>query len=518
MRKIKEVLRQDQECGLSDRQIAESCKIGRTTVQEYLARARVSKVAWDKARDMSDDELEKLLFPGNTRSANSQPVPDWQVIHIERKKPGVTLQLLWEEYRANHGDGYGYSRFCDLYHTYVSTIDVRMRQTHKAGDKLFIDYSGKKAEIIDSATGEILHAEIFVAVMGASNYTYIEATMSQSLQDWIGSHVRAFEFFHGTTALLVPDNLRSAISKACRYDPETNPTYAALAEHYGTAVLPARPYEPRDKAKVEGGVLLAQRWILARLRHQRFFSLSELNAAIRKQLESFNERPFKKLPGCRKTAFDEIDRLALRPLPSIPFEFADWKKATVGFDYHVEFDHHYYSAPYQRAHQKIQIRATAQVIEVFHKGERIASHVRSNERGKYTTLKEHMPPQHEFCKWTPGKFLNWALKLGKHILQVVRAVIESKPHPQQAFRACMGILQMGNQVGPERLDAACERALHYKSPRYGTVKNILENGQEYMPLPVSRQLPKLPAHRNIRGPAYFQLTLEGDDDATSTNH
>ncbi len=379
MRKIKEVLRLKQECGLNDRQIAESCSIGRTTVQEYLARARVSQITWNEIKDLADDKLEKLLFPGNMRCPSSQPLPDWEEVHAERRRPGVTLQLLWEEYRESHPDGFSYSRFCDLYHAYVNTIDVRMRQTHKAGDKLFIDYSGKKPEIIDPTTGEVCSAELYVAVMGASNYTYIEATWSQSLQDWIGSHVRAFEFFNGIPALLVPDNLKSAINKACRYDPEENPTYAALAEHYGTAVLPARPYAPRDKAKVEGAVLLAQRWILARLRNQRFFSLSELNATIRKLLESFNNRPFKKLVGSRKTAFDEIDKPALRPLPQNAFEFAHWANATVSFDYHVEYDHHYYSVPYRFVHQKIQIRATAQIVEVIRQGERIASHARSAE-------------------------------------------------------------------------------------------------------------------------------------------
>jgi len=518
MRKVKEVLRLKSECNLSDRQIAQACNLGRTTVQEYLARARVSQISWENARNLPEDELESLLFPGNPAPNSLHPLPDWKEIHQERRKPGVTLQLLWEEYRNNNQDGYGYSRFCELYHAFVRTIDPRMRQTHKAGDKLFVDYSGRTVEIVDSATGEIRSAQLFVAVLGASNYTFIEATWSQKLQDWVASHIRAFEFFNGVPALIVPDNLKSAIHKACRYDPDENPGFSALAEHYGTAILPARPYRPRDKAKVEGAVLLAQRWVMARLRNQRFFSLSELNEAIRALLVSFNQRPFKKLPGCRQTQFEMVDKPALRPLPSSPFEMADWKRATVGIDYHVEYEKHYYSVPFKHVHQSVLVRATEHIVEIFLKGRRLAAHVRNPEHGKQSTLDEHMPPKHQFGEWSPGRFLNWANNFGPHIVQVIRGILESKPHPAQSFRACLGVLRLEKKVGAKRLDAACERALYYKSPRYKTVQGILENGQEFQPIPGSRIEQKLPVHDNIRGSSYFWADDEGEFDASATNH
>ena len=512
MRKIKEILRLKFENGLSSRSIGRSCKVGRTTVQEYLGRLTVAGLKWADAKDLPEEELEARMFPGNVSVPGiTRILPDWGEIHLERKKPGVTLQLLWEEYRGKNPDGLGYSRFCELYQEHVRTLDVRMRQTHKAGDKVFVDYSGDRGEIVNPDTGEILHAEIFVAVLGASNYTFAEATMTQNLRDWIGSHIRAFEFFQGVPALIVPDNLKSGVTRPCYYDPDINPTFAAFAEHYHTAVLPARVGKPRDKPKVEGGVLLAQRWILARLRHQRFFSLADLNAAIRLQLVDFNPKPFQALPGCRKSAYEQLDKPALRPLPTTPFEFADWKGATVNIDYHVEFDHHYYSVPYQLVHQKVQIRATEKVIEAFQKGQRIASHIRSREHGKHTTLSEHMPPQHKFGDWTPGRFLNWALEFGDQVVLAVKTILESKAHPEQGFRACLGIMRLGKKVGATRLNAACRRALFFKSPRFRTIQTILENSQESRPLPEATQDVKLPPHVNLRGSGYFGPKGAGEE-------
>ncbi|MBF0546382.1 MAG: IS21 family transposase [Candidatus Riflebacteria bacterium] len=359
MRKIKEVFRLKFECNLSNRSIEKSCGVGRTCIKDYLDRAEVLGLSeWEQIRKISDYELEKRLFP----EKNSLPfrgVPDWNELFLEKKKPGVTLKLLWEEYRVKNPEGLCYSHFCELYNQNARHNDIRMRFDHKFGDKLFVDYSGKKPEIIDPVTGEVRSVELFVAVLGASNYTFAEATLSQSLPDWIGSHVRALNFFGGCPACIVPDNLRSGVSKALYYDPEINPTYADFAQHYQVTILPARAKKPRDKAKVENGVLIVQRWILAALRNQRFFSLAELNQAIKKLLFLLNERPFKKLPGCRQSMFDEMEKPLLKPLPAYSYEYAEWKKATVSFDYHVEYLNHYYSVHYKYVKQEVMIRATS---------------------------------------------------------------------------------------------------------------------------------------------------------------
>lgn len=515
MRKIKDVLRLKFENALSDRQIAEICHIGRTTVQEYLSRARAAQLSLDQIRTLSESEVEHLLFPGKSKSLVAQPCPDWGEIHLERKKPGVTLQLLWEEYRAQHPDGYGYSRFCDLYQNHTKNTEVTMRQNHKAGDKMFVDYSGKKIEIIHPTTGEIREVEIFVAVLGASNYTYAESTMSQTIPDWIGSHVRALNYFQGVPALIVPDNLKSGVTKPWYYDPDINPTYAHFAEYYGTAVLPTRTRKPRDKAKVEAGVLLVQRWILARLRHRRFFSLGELNTAIKELLEQLNQRPFRKIQGSRKILFENLEKPALRPLPLLNYEYAEWKKATVNIDYHVEFDHHYYSVPYQRAHQKVEVRATGQTVEIYEQGQRIASHPRSREKGKHSTISEHMPPNHQFGQWTPQRLIDWARKYGEAVVTVIETIMTGKEHPEQGFRACLGILRLEKKVGGNRLNAACKRAVFFGSPRYRTVHNILENNQDHISLPEKNLEQTIPNHTNIRGPEYYQ---GGQKHASTPNH
>jgi transposase len=510
MRKIKEILRLKWECGLGDRQISNSCNVGRTTVQEYVSRARAGQLTLEKIRDMSEDVLEELLFPGNNHVSEQRLCPDWNEVHQERKKSGVTLQLLWEEYRGKHPDGYGYSHFCNLYQEHVKTLPVTMRQTHKAGDKLFIDYSGKKGEIVIPETGEIRSAEIFVAVLGASNYTFAEATWTQSLPDWVGSNVRALQFFGGAPALLVPDNLKSGITRACYYDPEINPTYTQFAQHYGTAVLPARARKPRDKAKVEGGVLIVQRWILACLRNQRFFSLEELNAAIAKLLDKYNQRPFKKMPGCRKTVFETLEKPTLRALPTQAYEYAEWKKATVNIDYHVDVQHHYYSVPYQIARQKVDLRITANIVEIFHRGTRVASHVRSFWQGKHSTISEHMPPHHQFVQWSPQRLINWGQKCGGSVVKVIETILDSREHPEQGFRACLGILRFSEKIGNERLNAACARALAFGSPRYKTVVSILERNQDRLPLPEKHEESARPVHANIRGSEYYQLLPVGE--------
>ena len=504
MRKIKEILRLNLECCLSERQIASSCKVARTTVQDYLSRARAIQLTWQQVCEMPEDVLEQKLFPVKTPTNLSHSRPDWATLHLELKRPDVTLQLLWEEYLVQNPSGYCYSQFCHLYRQFSRTTDVTMRHVHKFGDKLFVDYSGKTAEVIDQATGEIRYAQIFVAVLGASNYTYAEATWTQQIPDWVGSHVRAFKFFGGVPSLVVPDNLKSGVTKPWFYEPDINPTYADLARHYNLAVLPAKAYKPRYKAKVECGVLIVQRWILACLRHRRIFSLVELNIAIQELLEKLNQRPFKKLQGSRKSLFESLEKPALKPLPADDYELAEWKKASVNIDYHVEFRHRYYSVPYKLARQSVELRATASTIEIFHRGNRVASHMRDSTNGAYSTLDEHMPPKHKFCQWNAERFIGWAEKYGPSVMAVIKVLLNSRIHPEQAFRACLGILKQADKVGKDRLNAACERALHFGSPTCKTVINILMNNQDRLLLPEKLEETPVADHCNIRGPKYYQ--------------
>ena len=377
MRKIREILRLKYECGRSNRDIGQSCGIGSSTVSEYLQRVRMAGLAWPLPEGLSDQALEQRLFPPPIPRDTARLLPDFHEIHKElQSRRGVTLNLLWQEYKEQHPDGYQYSWFCQHYRAWSARLDVVMRHEHRAGEKLFVDYAGQTREVVDPVTGAIRQAQIFVAVLGASNYTYAEATWSQQIEDWIGSHVRALAFFGGVPEAIVPDNLKSGVNKACRYEPDINPTYHDLARHYQTVVLPARVRKPRDKAKAEAGVLLVERWILARLRKHTFFSLAELNREITRLLQRLNTHPFKKLPGSRQSCFAQLDRPALKPLPPLPYELARWKKATVHLDYHVEVEGHYYSVPYRLVKKQVDIRYTATTVECLYRGERVARFAR----------------------------------------------------------------------------------------------------------------------------------------------
>ena len=505
MRKIREVLRLRYEVGLSAHQIARSCSVSRAAIAGYLKRAEAAGIGWPLPEGMDDGRLERLLFPPPpVIPSGERRVPVWADIHAELRRKGVTLGLLWEEYRAEHpNDGYQYSRFCDLYREWRGKCDLVMRQEHRAGEKMFVDYCGQTVPVVDARTGEIREAQVFVAVLGASNYTYAEATWTQSLPDWIASHRRAFGFFGGVGELLIPDNTRCGVSRSCRYEPDLNPTYQDMASHYGTAVIPARVRRPQDKAKVEVGVQIVERWILAALRNRVFHSLAELNGAIEELLERLNARPFRKLPGSRRSQFEAIDRPALRPLPAIPYEYAEWKKAAVNIDYHVEIDRHYYSVPYQLAGKKLDVRMTPAVIEVFQKGVRIASHCRSYVKGKHTTVPEHMPPSHRaYLSWTPERLLAWAATTGPSTARFAEAIMEAKAHPQQGFRAILGILRLTKSYGDERVNAACARALMLNALSYRSVESILKNNLDRRTADKAPE-PEPIAHPNIRGSIYY---------------
>ncbi len=505
MRKIKEVLRLKFETDLSDRRIARCCHISRPAVRAYLSRFEKAGLSWPAAAELDDATLEHKLYPPPPAlPASERTVPDWTQIHRELRRKGVTLTLLWHEYKAAHPAGFQYSWFCDQYRSWAGRLDVVMRQEHRAGEKLFVDYAGQTVEVVDRRTGEIREAQIFVALLGASSYTYAEATWTQALADWIGSHVRAFEFLGGTPEVIVPDNLRPAVSKAHRYEPDLNPTYQDLANHYSVAVLPARVRKPRDKAKAEAGVLLVERWILAVLRNQTFFSLEALNRAIARLLKRLNERPFKKLPGSRQELFEQLDRPALQSLPMNAYEFAQWKKVQVNIDYHIEIEGHYYSVPYQLVRRQLDARYSARTVECFHKGQRVASHIRSRLKGRHTTVSEHMPKSHrQYAEWTPQRLIRWAEKTGPATAGVVQTILQQRTYPQQGFRSCLGILRLGKSFGEDRLEAACRRALKIGSCSYKSIDSILRQGLDRRALPEQQALELSIEHHNIRGSDYY---------------
>jgi len=508
MRKIKEVLRLQFGEGLSRRQVAAATGLPYTTLADYLARARRAGLGWPLPEGLDDAALEARLFTRAALPATAaRPLPDWAALDRElRKGKNVTLALLHLEYKEQHPTGYQYTQFCRHYHAWRGTVDLVMRQEHKAGEKCFVDWAGQTMPIIDPATGEIsLEAQIFVGVLGASSFTYAEAFPSQELVHWIAGHTHAFEAWGGCPRIVVPDNPRTGVTKAHRYEPILNRSYEEMAAHYGVAVIPARPRRPRDKALAEIGVQVVQRWILARLRKRQFFGVAELNAAIAELLAWLNERPFKKLEGSRAKLFEAIDRPALRPLPATRYEFATWKTATVNIDYHVEVDHHYYSVPYQLAREVVDVRLSATTVEILQRGRRVASHLRSGMRGKPTTASEHMPESHRrHLEWTPGRIVRWAEETGPQTASLVKAVMEGRPHPEQGYRSCLGIMRLGKRYGEGRLEAACTRALAIRGHSYRSVESILKNGLDRQPLPEAppELIPR--DHENLRGPAYYR--------------
>ena len=504
MRKIREILRL-RSLGLSRRAIARSLKIAPTSVGDYLLRAKAAGLCWPLPGDPDNAALERILFTKPEERPRKRPLPDWGQIHSELKRKHVTLALLWQEYKADHPDGYQYSQFCELYRRWEGKLGVWMRQPHRGGEKLFVDYSGDGIPWVDPTTGEVREAELFVAVLGASNYTFAMATKTQQLADWISCHVRAFEFLGGVPEIVVPDQTRTGTNRPCRYDPELNPTYQDLARHYGTCVIPARPRRPRDKAKVEVGVLLAQRWIIAALRHRVFQSVEEINQAIGELLEKINHRPMRKLKRSRRELFLEIDFPNLQPLAEKRFEFAEWKvNVRVNLDYHVAFEHNYYSVPYHYAHKTVDVRATSQTVEVFLGHKRIASHLRKHGKHRYSTTKEHMPRSHqEHLEWTPSRLVKWAETVGPRTAKLVEKIMQERPHPEQGYRACLGILRLGKRYSEKRLERACTRALACRCHSYRSVESILKNHLEDQPLPQASG-EALPRHENLRGSGYYE--------------
>jgi transposase len=505
MRKIRDVLRLTFAEQLSRRQVSASLGIPFTTICEYIDRSRQAGLTWPLPEDLDDSGLEALLFTKPAPVMVERPLPDWNHVHLELRRPGVTLQLLNLEYLEQHKDGYQYSQFCERYRRWQRHLDVVMRQEHRAGEKMFIDFAGQTIPIVDQATGVITEAELFVTVLGASNYLYAEAFPSQELPYWIAGHAHALTFYGGASRLWVCDNLKSGVTKSHRYEPLINRTYEEMAAHYGCAVLPARPRKPRDKAKVEAGVLIAERWVVARLRNRIFFSLGELNAAIRELVDHLNRKPFKKLPGSRLSLFEEIERGALRALPLTPYEFALWPTARVNIDYHLECDRHFYSVPYRYVGELCDVRLTASTVEIFLRGRRIASHLRSYKRGGFTTEPSHMPESHRrHLEWTPSRIVSWARQTGPATGEFAEGILKSCPHPEQGYRSCLGIMRLGRRYGSDRLEAACKRALTVRAFSYRSVESILKNGLDRHPLPDQPRIRPHRQHENLRGPHYYK--------------
>jgi len=519
MRQIREVLRLHHEAHLSERQIAHGCRISRRTVQRYLERAATANLEWPLPESLDDGQLEKLLFPpqpGKAADESHLPPkskPDFAKIHHELKaNKSVTLQLLWQEFVEQHPDAAHYSWFCEQYRAWARHLDVVLRQEHRAGEKTFVDHAGDTIPVIDGRTGQTRAAYVFVAVLGASNYTYAEATWTRALPDWIGSHTRALTFFGGATRFVVPDQWKAGVDKPCYWDPELNRTYQEWGIHNGVAIVPARPRHARDKAKVEEAVQLVQRWVVAALRKRQFFSLAEVNEAIGELITKLNQRPFRKLPGTRLELYQQLDRPALQPLPLQPYAFAEWKKDRVRLDYHVEVDGHYYSVPYQLAQQTVEVRYTATIVEVLYRGKRVASHARSREKPGTTTETSHQPKSHQrYREWTPTRLLEWAETIGPFTHRLVEAMMIYRPHPEAGYRAAMGLRPLARQYGEQRLEAAATRAMRFKLYRLENMRSILSARLDQQPLPMLVTASEPVAHDNIRGADYYSGVPQQND-------
>jgi transposase len=506
MRQIREILRQKWTLGLSHRAVARSLGLGLGTISSLLARAQAAGLDWPQVQTLSDDLLERQLYrrPASPDPPRERPAPDCGWIHAERRRPGVTLELLHLEYLERHPDGYRYTQFCELYRRWLRRRGLAMRQVHRAGDKCFVDYAGQKPRLVDPATGEVVEVELFVAVLGASNYTYAEASRTQQVPDWIASHARAFAFFGGVTAAVVCDQLKSGVVVPCRYEPGLQRTYEEFATHYGTAILPARPASPRDKAKIEVAVQIAERWILARLRHETFFSLAGLNARIAELLTDLNGRRMRVYGVCRRELFARLDQPALRPLPTEPFLYGEWKTARVNIDYHVELRRHYYSVPYALVHELVDVRVSPTTVELFHRGQRVAAHPRDDTPGRHTTTPAHMPKAHQHhLEWTPSRLTQWADTIGPQTAALVTAILADRPHPEQGYRSCLGLLRLSRRVGTARLEAACARAVAVGARSYRHVDSILKHGLDRLPSEPLVPLTLAPAHEHLRGPDYY---------------
>lgn len=510
MRNVKEILRQKWILGRSNREVAASVGVSAGAISQVTTRAKSAKLEVSQVEQLDEEQLQQKLYGAPASYSHNRELPSGEYIHKELHKKGVTLQLLHLEYIEQNPEGYKYTQFCEYYRRWRKKRGLTMRQEHRAGEKMFVDYSGKKPQIVDPKTGECIEVELFVAVLGASSYCYAQATMSQKGHDFIDSHVRAFEYFGGVSEVIVPDQLKSAVVKSCRYEPGIQRTYEEMASHYGAVVIPARPYKPRDKAKVETAVLVVQRWVLARLRNQTFFSLGELNERIAELIEELNNRIMRAYGKSRRELYESLDKPALKPLAGQRFCYGQWKlDVTVNIDYCVNIDFHNYSVPYQFQGEKMDARMGGMTVEIFRKGKRIASHLRSFRRGGFTIAPEHMPKSHQqHLKWTPSRLIRWGDTIGANTSKLIETILNDRPHPEQGYRSCLGIIRLGQKYGEQRLENACARALWAGARSYKHVESILKNGLDQIAFNQPQDQPKQLyfVHDNVRGAQYYSPT------------
>jgi transposase len=505
MHQLKEILRQKLVLLRSHRAVAEAVGVSLGLVSGVMSRAAVLQIAAEHIDELDEAALEEKFYGRRAARGASRPLPDPAEMHIELKRAGVTLQLLHLEYLERHPDGYRYTTYCDAYRAWLAKRSPTMRQTHVAGDKMFVDYSGKRPQIVDAATGEVTDVELYVAVLGASNYTYAEATFTQQVPDFVASTTRTFTFFGGAARAIVPDQLKSAVTRSCRYEPGVQRSFAELGRYYRTTILPARPRSPRDKAKVEVGVQIVQRWVLAKIRNQVFHTLGELNARIRELVVELNARTMRLYKVSRTELFNRIERHALSPLPPDAFEYAEWKKVSLNVDYHVAFDDHFYSASHTLGQEELWVRATTTSVEIFHRSTRVASYVRSYEKFKHTTTPAHMPTAHQkHAEWTPTRILGWARTVGPMTSALAEAILAERRHPEHGYRSCLGLFRLAKRYGNERMEAACARALTVSARSYRHVESILKNGFDRAPaLDTESGSSTGVVHENVRGRDYY---------------
>lgn len=500
MRKIRDVLRLKLEARLTHEQVAAALDLSKGVITKYLTLASAAGLDWPQVQALDDTALHNRLV-GTPQRPNGFVVPDYGRIHQELRRTGMTLMLLWEEHCTQHPGQttHRYSQFCENYRRYAKTLKRSMRQVHRAGEKLFIDYAGPTVELMDGS-----RANIFVAALGASSYTYACATPRQSMADWLGATAQALRFIGGVPQLIVPDNPKALIANADRYEPRANETVLDFARHYGTSVLPARPYHPQDKAKVESAVQVVERWILMRLRHQRFATVDDVNEAIAPLLEQLNARAFQKLPGSRASAFAELDAPALKPLPAQGWELAVYKTVRVHIDQHIEFEGHRYSVPQALVGQVLEARVTARTVELLHRGQRVASHRRCAHKGGFTTVPEHLSAAHRaHLEWTPERLIHWGSSIGVATAALVKRLLDTRKHPEHGYRACLGLLGLAKRFGKPRLEAACAVALELGTTNSTHVRDILINGRD-QGAPSTTPEWTSPAHVHVRGPEYYQ--------------
>ncbi|MDD3928076.1 MAG: IS21 family transposase [bacterium] len=505
MRNVREILRLKMGMGLKARQVARSCKVSHSTVLDYEKRIKEAGLSWPLPEDMDDIALERIVCGNKSPKPLKRNMPKISYLAQEMRRKHVTLFLLWQEYIESYPAGYQYSQFCQLYSDGKKKLDLTMRQgEHKAGEKVFTDYAGDTFSVVDPHTGEIEEAYLFVAVMGASSHIYAEAVPDMKGPGWLSSHINAFEYFGGVPEIIVPDNTKCAVIKPDRYEPDLNLAFVDMAAHYDTVIIPARVRKPRDKAKVEVSVQIAERWIMAALRNRTFFSITEINEAVWELLEVIKHRRFKQMNTTRWELFQKLDKPALRPLPNQRYQFLEWAKAKVHIDYHIAVNKHFYSVPHQLVGEQVDVRLSSTIVEVLYKNKRVASHLRSYLEGKTTTVIDHLPRTHqEYMKWTPERIISWAAETGPNTVAMVKKIMDSRPHPALGFKSCLGILSLSRKYPVERLEAACRRGLKINVTTYKSIKSILERGLDQIPLKEDAVQLTLSQHENIRGKEYY---------------